>query len=273
VYRKARAPTNIERLRDLQIGDAPADRKSMEQRQSGGIVGRRPVWFLKDVSRGRHFEVVYQPILSLKDRSIAGYEALARFDGHPDVTPGQVFQLAARLGMGLDVEGAALRKALRQADALPSDAYIAVNVSPSCLVAASIREILEDAQIDRIVLEITEQLRVEDYHATNRSLLRLRSRGMRIAVDDIGAGMANWGHLVHLQPDMFKIDGAWTADIEADFARRALVKAIVSLARDLDAVVVAEQLETLGQVDVMTQLGVDLGQGYFFARPAPAIQG
>ena len=112
---------------------------------------------------------------------------------------------------------------------LPADAFIAINVSPRAAVAAETRRILDQVPLDRVVMEITEHEDVDSYAALSRSLLSLRVGGMQLAVDDAGAGFSSFKHVVHLQPDMIKLDGTWIEHVDADVARRALISAVVGL--------------------------------------------
>lgn len=217
--------------------------------------------------------VVAQPIVSLSDGEVVGYEALSRFPRQPESTPDAVFRRATESGFGIQLEAEAIRAAISELQRLiPHGAFLAMNVSPLAATSEVVQSLLEDVPADAIVLEITEQKQVDSYVWLNRALLNLRVAGVRLAVDDVGSGFANWGHIVHLQPDMIKLDGAWTVDIEADPVRQALVKALVTLGKELDAVLVAEQLESDRQLKAMTELGVELGQGYILCRPAPFDQ-
>jgi EAL domain-containing protein (putative c-di-GMP-specific phosphodiesterase class I) len=218
-------------------------------------------------------EMVGQPIVDLGTTGIVGYEALARFTGHPDRTPAAWFQDAARVGLGIDLELKAIRRGLSRLPDLPDTAFISLNISPECAASSELRETLDSAPLDRVVLEITEHAHVESYMALNRALLPLRIKGVQIAIDDAGAGFASLRHILHLQPDMIKLDGSWVAEIEADAARRALITAVVGFARDLNASVVGEAIETPGQAMVLRDLGVDCGQGYHFGRPGPIEPG
>jgi EAL domain-containing protein (putative c-di-GMP-specific phosphodiesterase class I) len=214
--------------------------------------------------------IVGQPLVSLSGGQVVGYEALSRFPRFPDWTPDGIFRLAAERGVGLELEEKAIRQAMTHLGQIRRrDAFLTVNASPSAAASDSIHTLVQGSLAEAIVLEITEQTEVDSYIGLNRSLLKLRLDGLRVAIDDIGTGFANWGHMVHLQPDMIKLDGAWTAEIDSDPVRRAMVRALIAFARDIDAIVVAEHVETVGQLNAMRELGVDLAQGFFLCRPEP----
>ena len=118
-----------------------------------------------------------------------------------------------------------------------------------------------------MVLEVTEHAPVEDYDQLNRTLRTLRARGIRLAIDDAGAGFASFRHIVRLAPDFIKLDMTLTRDIDADPARRALATAMVSFALEIGATMIAEGIETEQEFRTLRSLGIGLGQGYFLGVP------
>jgi EAL domain-containing protein (putative c-di-GMP-specific phosphodiesterase class I) len=124
---------------------------------------------------------------------------------------------------------------------------------------------------DRIVLELTEHTRVRDYEGLRVCLDRFRDRGVRIAVDDAGAGYAGLQHILNLQPDVIKLDIMLTRDVDTDPARRALSACLVTFADEIGAEVVAEGIETLAALEALRALGIRWGQGFYLARPAPVL--
>lgn len=214
----------------------------------------------------RDFHMVGQPIVDLASGNVVGVEALARFHD-PAAGPLAWLEAAARIGLRPDLELLATQAALELLPLVSPDAFLSINASPGMSLSRRWRDVLEVAPVERIVLEITEQVEIENHQAINRALVPMRARGLQVAVDDAGAGYASFQHVVHLQPDIIKLDGTWTAYIDADVARRALVSAFVRLAADLGATVTAESVETAEQARVLRELGVDWGQGFFFGRP------
>jgi EAL domain-containing protein (putative c-di-GMP-specific phosphodiesterase class I) len=224
---------------------------------------------LKEVIDGPSLRMHYQPLVDLSTCQVVAYEALARFSGHPDIPPDAWFRQAGRHGLREDLELEALRRGLRALDDLREGVAVCVNLSVVGLMSPRLAPILESVPLERVVLELTEQEAVADYTALNRAILRWRADGMRIAVDDAGAGFASMRHIVSLQPDVIKLDASWVADIEADPVRRAMVAALATFATSIDAVMVGEAVETRVQADVLREVGVPWAQGYYFARPAP----
>jgi EAL domain-containing protein (putative c-di-GMP-specific phosphodiesterase class I) len=110
---------------------------------------------------------------------------------------------------------------------------------------------------------------VDDYDVLNQQLSVFRADGGRLAVDDAGAGFANFRHILRVSPEFIKMDITLTRDIDQDRGRRALASAVISFAGEIGAAVVAEGIETSSEMEALTSLGVAYGQGYFLARPAP----
>jgi PAS domain S-box-containing protein len=214
--------------------------------------------------------VAFQPIIAIDGGQVVGVEALSRFTSRPDVTPDMVFAKAANAGLGLELELLAVRRALFEARLLDPSWYVAVNVSPSVLANPALLDAVQASGIDpaRVVLEITEHASVNDYSRLDRPRQRLRELGIRLAIDDAGAGYASLKHIVTLAPDIIKIDRGLVTDIDTDRARRALVMAVVLYATEIGTTtVVAEGVETAAELQALTLLGVDAAQGYLISRP------
>jgi EAL domain-containing protein (putative c-di-GMP-specific phosphodiesterase class I)/CheY-like chemotaxis protein len=214
--------------------------------------------------------MVFQPICDLASHEAIGFEALARFELEPVRTPDVWFAEAAEVGLLVELELTAVRAALGALPALADEAFLAVNVSPSTLCGPELLDVIRDTRdAERIVLEATEHAPIDDYELATRALEALRAHGVRLAVDDAGAGFASLRHIVRLSPEFIKIDGTLTRRVDADRSQRALTKALIAFAGETDATIVAEGLETDDQVTALRELGVTLGQGYRLGRPGP----
>jgi EAL domain-containing protein (putative c-di-GMP-specific phosphodiesterase class I)/CheY-like chemotaxis protein len=218
---------------------------------------------------GEGLAIVFQPIFDLRDRRVVGMEALARFSLEPARPPVAWFQEAASVGLGVDLEVTAIQLALAELDRLPPGTYLSVNISQATALSSRCRDLLTEVEAARIVVEITEHERVEDYDALLEALDGLRGLGARIAIDDAGAGFASLRHTLRLDPDLIKLDISLTRDIDADRARRALASALISFAEEMEMTIVAEGIETQAELDTLLRLGVRYGQGFFLAKPAP----
>lgn len=216
-------------------------------------------------------EMVFQPVFDLREfgvgvRKVVGFEALARFSS--GFGPAQWFSAASRVGLGLELELAAVRAALSRLAELPPDAYLSVNASPSTMTSHEVVEVLAGAPFGRVVMEVSEQPAMELFEGVRQALYGFRVLGLQLAVDDVGAGPVSLRQLLRLQPDIIKIDVTLTRDIDQEPDRRALVAALRVFADDIGSVVVAEGIERPSQLDTLLELGVRYGQGFHLAPPA-----
>ncbi|HSK25117.1 MAG TPA: EAL domain-containing protein [Egicoccus sp.] len=228
---------------------------------------RRVLARIADALDERSRRTVYQPIADLRTGEVVGFEALARFSGQPNRPPNEWFEEAASVGCGVGLELAAARTALGALDQLAPGAFLSVNCSPSTTLDPGLMDLLTQMPPDRVVLELTEHDPVDDYGPLLGVLERLRAHGVRVAIDDAGAGYSGLQHVLRLRPDVLKLDVALTRDIDSDPDRRALATAMVAFASEIGAVVIAEGIETAAELRTLRDLGVPLGQGYHLARP------
>jgi len=214
-------------------------------------------------------ELVFQPIADLRDGRVLGVEALARFTADPPRTPDVWFSEAKEVGLDLELELQAIQLALDLRDKIPPDLFLSLNVSPETLASGALETLIDGVPGERLIFELTEHAPVADYAPLRSAVDSLRKRGVRIAVDDAGAGFASWQHILKLAPDMIKLDLALTRDIDDDPVRRALATALVNFAGETGAAIVAEGIETAQEQETLSRLGITIGQGYHLARPRP----
>jgi len=224
---------------------------------------------IRRVLDGAGMAIVFQPIVDLQDRAIVGMEALARFAGDAPRPPDVWFNEAASVGLGTDLELTAIRMALGKIDLLPAGCYLSLNLSHRTATSPRLLDVIIGEHCDRLVVEITEHEPVEDYESLTESLEKLRVRGVRVAIDDAGAGFASLRHALRLDPHVLKVDISLVRDIDTDRARRALASGLIRFAEEMDISIVAEGIETQAELDTLLSLGVRYGQGYFLAHPAP----
>ncbi len=177
---------------------------------------------IRKVIDAEAFEMAFQPIIELDSNRTVGFEALARFGPAPEQSPDRWFQEASQVGMGLPLEIAAVRSALGALERVPEHMYLSVNVSPETLVSPQLERLLAGCDAHRIVLEITEHSLVEDYVALSERASFLRRIGIRLAIDDAGAGFASLRHVLKLCPDLIKIDRSITRDIDTQLRHQSL---------------------------------------------------
>lgn len=217
---------------------------------------------------GNGVTMVYQPIVELRSRRIVGLEALARFHALPLRPPNEWFAEAVQLELGVQLELMAIRNAMAGLAQIPQDAYLSVNCSPRAAMSPELVTVL-GGHATRMVVEITEHEAIEDYAELATTLGDLRGLGLRVAIDDAGAGFASLRHTLLLRPDIVKVDTSLTRDIDGDRAKRALTSALVSFSDEMGIDIIAEGIETAEELETLVSLGVPFGQGFFLGKPGP----
>lgn len=211
--------------------------------------------------------IILQPVVSLGDGARVGAEALSRFPDEWQMAPDEVFAEAATVGAGIELELLAVRRAVAH---LPDiSGYVAVNLSPQTLLDGRCGALLELLPAGRMVIELSEHDRVEDYEALAEALRPHRERGMRLAIDDVGVGYSSLRHIVMSAPDVIKLDRSIAAGTATDGVLQTLVSSLVAFGHGAGATVVAEGIETREDACALRDLGVDHGQGWHFARGGP----
>ena len=226
---------------------------------------------LRRLLQGDGLRFAFQPVIELATGRWIGVEALARFDPRGLRPPLGWFQRAAHFGVLEELEVGAFRAALAHLRFLPDGAFLSINISPTTLTSGALIETVAPLADERVVIEITEHAPVQDYDALKESLTRLRRRGVRVAIDDAGAGFASLQHIVRLGPDLIKLDMTLTRGIEADLVRRALATALISFAREIGVAIIAEGIETEDEFRTLRALGVPYGQGFFLGEPGSSV--
>ncbi len=231
-------------------------------------------------------EVYYQPEVRVVDGGIIGAEALVRWN-HPTkglMGPAYFIGVAEETGLILPMGVYVLETACRQLamwrrdGVVPPGFVMSLNLSGRQLfrqdLASTVHGALETSGVapGSICLEVTESVLVDDVDGTAAALLKLKDLGVRLAIDDFGTGYSSLSYLKRFPFDQLKIDRCFTEGLGHDAPDEAIVAATIQMAHALGMKVVAEGVEEVEQLTVLTQLGCDLAQGYYFARPAPADQ-
>jgi len=214
----------------------------------------------------------------LADRSVHHYEVLLRFaDGH---SPFEDIQFAEQINTIHEVDLAVAQGAiarLEQADAGPGHLSLAVNMSARSLLNDNFLVMFEDLagrlgdRRDRLIIEITESAKLEDLAKAARAVDRLSAKGHPVCLDDFGAGASSLPYLQQLVVDYVKIDGAYIRGLDAEARERAIIEGVLATCRSLGVATVAEMVEREDQHKILLELGVSLGQGWLYGRPAPEI--
>jgi EAL domain-containing protein (putative c-di-GMP-specific phosphodiesterase class I) len=248
--------------------------EQLQREMQGAAISSAPVDAaararIEEVLRTRPFHPVFQPIYSLRDGSLLAVEALTRFEPLPSRPPDLWFDEAARVGLGTELELAAVEVALAATQQLPDGVALTVNCSPELLCDPGfLTEIGRHAE-RRLVVEVTEHAVVEDYTRLGDALAILRSQGVLIAIDDAGAGFSSLQHVVRLAPDIIKLDISLTQHLRDDPVRRALADCLVRFAHETGCELIAEGIEHSNDLHTWSELGAHAAQGYLLGRPGP----
>ncbi|SBS30566.1 Putative cyclic-di-GMP phosphodiesterase AdrB [Marinomonas aquimarina] len=223
---------------------------------------------VQDMIERGDFSIVCQPIYDLEKGAVIGYEALTRFNSDAGLTTEEWFVNAAKVGLSYELECATGQKAFDMLPRLAANQYLTINVSPTTILSCQNLQAMFGQYADRIVLEITEHDEISDYAQVSEVLAPLREQGLRLAVDDAGAGYASFRHILLLKPDVIKLDRSLINGIDSDPSQYALATAIVAFAESTQSTIVAEGIETDSELNAIRQLNIHLGQGYLLGRPA-----
>jgi EAL domain-containing protein (putative c-di-GMP-specific phosphodiesterase class I) len=236
----------------------------LEQERCAGIEDR----LLPLMNEHRGPVVVLQPIVDLATGARVGAEALSRFPAQWGLAPDAAFAEAHSVGLGHELELLALQRAAEHLDEIGG--YVAMNVSPATLLLPQTIEAVSALPVERVLLELSEHDPVEDYDELGEALEPLRHRGMRLAIDDVGAGFSSLRHIVLVRPDVIKLDRSIVHGLADDDVLATLVRSLVEFGHAAEATVVAEGIEDAREAAAARTLGVDHGQGWHFGRPGPA---
>lgn len=227
---------------------------------------------IEQILQKRTISIVYQPIQDVGNQQIFGFEALARGPGNL-FYPLNLLRVAQKAGLFHEIEMLCLCRALEESYCLPPGFPVFINLSPETLLKfhLEVQSLIQKSGCD-VVLELTE-VGVSAKKQTTLSVILddIRQRGIKIALDDIGAGDRNFRNICEITSDFLKIDRGLIQGLtkyKGSHYQSAL-KALVTIARDLDARVIAEGVETPAQLDVIQSTGIKLIQGFLISKPMP----
>ncbi|MDX3772649.1 EAL domain-containing protein [Chromatiaceae bacterium AAb-1] len=225
------------------------------------------------------YSIVFQPIIHLRSQQVVGCEVLTRFqDKLGTLGPQHFIPELSRQKLSACFTISIARQALQQISSLPqlpSGFHLALNVYPEDIASGGLLKLLELPEVKqrqvKLVLEITEQQELM-YHHAQQHLTRLKAAGIQISIDDFGTGYSNLSSLRALKADYLKIDKSFVQDMEADSIKSSLIPKIREIAHLLHYQVVAEGIENLSQATLLCHLGIELGQGWHFAKAMPLTE-
>lgn len=267
-YRAKRSVTQNVCFYEATMDEASRERRAMA----------RDLW---DALDRNEFHLTYQVQKNIRSRDTIGYEALIRWT-HPTrgaVPPDAFIPIAEECGAILPIGRWVLKRACADAAAWTDNLRVAVNLSPVQIANDDIVRLVHETLLEtglspqRLELEITESTIIGDKAHALHVLRQLKALGITVALDDFGTGYSSLDTLNSFPFDKIKIDRSFLMEAEAKDDSRAIVKAVVALGRSLDVPVLAEGVETVGQLNILEEEGCEEAQGFLFGRPARLIEG
>lgn len=260
--------------RAIDLGHAIRERQAaLEREDAAGPGGAEQLALASSFERVLDsLWMAYQPIVSARDRTLFGHEALLRSADKSLPHPGAILDAAERLGRLHDLGRRIRARTAADASGVQGSTFF-VNLHASDLMDDTLLSATSPlAQVaDRIVLEITERASLDGVTDARAKVAELRRMGFRIAIDDLGAGYAGLTSFATLEPEFVKLDMSLIRDVDKNATKEKLIGSMTSLCRDLGMVVVAEGVETIAERDALVALGCDLLQGYLLGRPGPGF--
>jgi diguanylate cyclase (GGDEF)-like protein len=235
---------------------------------------------LRSALAAEAMDVYFQPLVNTRTRKVSGYETLLRWNrpGHGLVSPAVFISCAEETGIIVPLGEWVIRKAIAEAAQWKDDVAVAVNLSPAQMknpsLLSTVVGALAASQLDpsRLEIEIVESVLMDETEHNIRTLHALRELGVKIALDDFGTGYSSLSYLRAFPFDKIKIDQRFVRDIDTSIENQAIVRAIISLARDLGMRVTAEGVENEQQATILAGLGCTEVQGFLYSRPIPATE-
>lgn len=229
---------------------------------------------LRRILQTEQVRTVYQPVVDVVDKRVIGYEALTRPPQDHFQSPDLLFRAAHREGVLWPLERLCRARALDNMPRLEEGQYLFLNTEPDSLFDPALRESGLLDQLARVgldphhvVLEITEHVAVKDYAALRRVLNEIREMGFLLAIDDVGSGYAGLQAIAEMRPDYLKVDMTLVRDMHLDTFKQELIATIRRFSDNTGIVLVAEGVESIAELESLSQVGVRCAQGYLFARP------
>jgi EAL domain-containing protein (putative c-di-GMP-specific phosphodiesterase class I)/GGDEF domain-containing protein len=238
---------------------------------------------LNKILEGEYITPVYQPIISLTDGQIFGYEALSRIsDKELEMDIGQMFKVADKTNRSWELEALCRTKALKNSVAIEDGKKLFINVNPNIIHDEKFKEkfpgknkagftktCLEEYGLDfnNIIFEITERVAIIDSNAFMGSIKHYKDQNYQIAIDDVGAGYSGLNTIMNVRPNIMKLDMDLIRNIDKDETKQFLCKAMVDFCKNAGILLIAEGIETEEELKTLIKLNVDLGQGFFLDIP------
>jgi EAL domain-containing protein (putative c-di-GMP-specific phosphodiesterase class I) len=227
---------------------------------------------LRQIIEEKKIRTLFQPIISLSNQEVLGYEAFTRGPKDSELEdPIKLFSLAQQENMFSQLDRTVMEIIIKKAEKFLQNKLLFLNVNPVFIEFDYFKNLdfLKNSSIksEQLCIEITERAWITDFNRLYSILLDFKKRGIEVAIDDVGEGYASLKAIAELKPKFIKIDISLVRDIHKDNTKNTLVEIIVNLAKKLNSFTIAEGVETEEEKSALFSLGVDYAQGYLFARP------
>lgn len=234
---------------------------------------------LREILVSEQIRTLMHPVFELNTMTAIGYEALSRGpEGSEFERPDKLFSVAYDADLVMRLERVCRKKALEMSDCIPRGRLLFLNVEPESVGDPQLREALTSAMLRdaspeaaSVVLELTERAAIADFAHFRATLDYIRALGFGVAVDDAGAGYGSLQCLAEVQPEWLKVDMSLVRGCDADAVRATLVESLVAFSNRVGAKLIAEGIETEGELEALRDMGVRYGQGFLLAMPGDQI--
>ena len=253
----------LERLVHRTIDEALADGTSEQEE-----LVRRRARGLRAILTGRRITTQYQPILDLRSRRAIGFEALSRGPRGEFATPDVLFRVAYEADLVVKLDAVCRERAVRSMGKLEDDQLLFINMEPSSIFDPMLMKSIPAHRVPRVVFEITEHAAIADFQTFRQAVQIVKQSGFKFAMDDVGSAYSGLRIISMIEPDFIKLDMELTREAKHNRVKMELLKAIVGFGADAGIPMIVEGIETQEELDTVTQLDVQLVQGYFVGRPA-----
>jgi len=241
---------------------------------------RRREKALREVTRNKEFQLVYQPVFEMQCNSLVGFEALLRWNSprHEKQHPGDFVPMAEELGLIEEIGSWVVERGIAEASRWEQPISLAINVSPRQLGQGRFHRLVSDTlrkwdfPAERLELEITEYAMLQNDEATIDELQRLKSLGVKIVLDDFGTGYSSFSYLHQFPFDKLKIDRSFIDGFEASGRRANIIRGIIVMSVGLGIEITAEGVEEEDQLTLLNLMGCTYAQGYLLGKPMPATE-
>lgn len=231
---------------------------------------------LRDIIDREDVRTLVHPVFELSSMDVIGYEALSRGpEGSEFEHPDKLFAVAYDADLVLRLERLCRKRALQAADSMPDGRLLFINIEPEAISDPQLRDVVTQSLMaessipaSRVVLEITERAAIADFCAFRATLEYIRALGFTVAVDDAGAGFGSLQCITEVRPEWLKVDLSLVRGVDTDDVRASLIESLVTLADRVGAQLIAEGIETEGELATLKHLGVKYGQGFLLALPS-----